>query len=206
MMLPTHALGGMAIALVALYAAPEVAGVALLAGLLGGIFPDLDLYVGHRKTLHYPVYFSVLALPALALAALLPTSWTVFAAFFLAGAAVHSASDVLGGGLELRPWEATSEHAVYDHRRGRWIAPRRWIRYDGSPGDLLLSCVLAVPLALALDGLLYWTVIGALAVGTIYAVVRRFLPTLAAALVGVFTPRLPDHVVDRVPARYLDAR
>jgi len=202
-MLPTHALAGMAIALVTLVLAPEFAGVALLAGLLGGAFPDFDLYTGHRKTLHYPVYYPLAAFAALVFAALAPSAGTIFAAFFLTGAAAHSASDVLGGGLELRPWEATSDRAVYDHHHGKWIAPRRWVPYDGSPGDLLAASVLAVPLALAVDGLLYWVVIAALAVATIYAAVRRYLPTIAELLVDTLAPRLPAHVLARVPARYL---
>lgn len=203
MMLPTHALGGMALGLSVAFAMPEFAGVALVAGFLGGIFPDLDMYFGHRKSLHYPVYYSVLSVPALAIASLLPSGPAVFAGVFLVGAAVHSTSDIFGGGLELRPWEATSDRAVYDHYRRRWIAPRHWIRYDGSPGDLVLSIALAVPLLLALDGRFDRVVIATLAVATVYATVRRLLPTLAAVLVhDVIGPRLPDHVLTYVPARY----
>lgn len=203
MMLPTHALGGVALAMAVAFVAPEFTGIALVAGLLGGIVPDLDLYAGHRKSLHYPVYYSALAPPALIVAWLVPSGPTVFAAFFLVGAAVHSVADVFGGGLELRPWEATSERAVYDHYRSQWISPRRWIRYDGSPGDLLLSVALAVPLVVALDGLLRQVVIATLALAIVYAAVRRLLPTLAAAVVdGVLAPRLPDHLLTYVPDRY----
>lgn len=206
MMLPTHALGGMALAMSAAFVAPEFAGVAIVAGLLGGIFPDMDMYAGHRRSLHYPVYYFGLALPSLLIAGLLPSVPTVFTAVFLVGAAVHSVTDIFGGGLELRPWEATSDRAVYDHYRERWIAPRRWIRYDGSPGDLLLSITLAVPLLIALDGLLLRVVIVTLAVAVVYAAVRRLLPTLAAALVHeVLTPRLPDHLLGYVPTRYREA-
>src|SRR6056297_1279468 len=146
MMLPTHALGGMALGLVVGAVVPEFAGVALVAGLFGGILPDLDMYAGHRQTLHFPVYYSVLALGALVLALLVPSLATIGSAVFLLGAATHSLADVFGGGLELRPWEATSDRAVYDHYRSQWIAPRRWVGYDGSPGDLVLSMALAGPL------------------------------------------------------------
>lgn len=203
MMLPTHALGGMALAMPVAFVAPEFTGIALVAGLLGGIVPDLDMYVGHRKSLHYPVYYSALTLPALTLAGLLPSVPTIFTAFFLIGAAVHSVADIFGGGLELRPREATSNRAVYDHYRGQWIAPRRWIRYDGSPSDLLVSITLAVPLLIALDGGLREIVIVTLAVAFVYTAVRRLLPTLAATFVRkVLTPRLPDHLLTYVPARY----
>jgi len=203
MMLPTHALGGMTLAMSVALVAPEFAGPALVAGLLGGILPDLDMYFGHRKSLHYPVYYSVLGLLTLVIAGLIPSMPTVFTAFLLVGAAVHSVTDIFGGGLELRPWEATSDRAVYDHHRNQWIAPQRWIHYDGSPGDLLVSITLAVPLLIALDGLLRQVVILSLAVAIVYTVVRRLLPTLAATLVhDVLTPRLPDHLVAHVPTRY----
>lgn len=205
-MLPTHALGGMVIAMSVAFVAPEFTGIALVAGLLGGIIPDLDMYVGHRKSLHYPVYYSALIPPALATAGLLPSVPTIFLAFLLVGAAVHSVADILGGGLELRPWEGTSDRAVYNHYRSQWIAPRRWIRYDGSPSDLLLSITFAVPLLLALDGFLRQVVIVTLAVAIIYATVRRLLPTLATAIVyEVLSPRLPDHLLTYVPDRYRES-
>jgi hypothetical protein len=203
MMLPTHALGGMALALAVAPVAPEFAPVALVGGLLGGIFPDLDMYRGHRKLLHYPVYYPVLAAPGLVLAGLSPSVTTVFVAFFLVGAAVHSVADILGGGLELRPWRATSARAVYDHHRGRWIEPRHWIRYDGSPGDLLVSLVLAVPLLVTLDGLFHRIVTVTVVVAVVYTAVRRLLPSLVAAIVDdVLTPRLPEHLLAYVPTRY----
>jgi len=206
MMLPNHALGGMTLALPVAFVAPEFAGVALVAGFLGGILPDLDLYVAHRKSLHFPVYYSVLALPALAIAALSPSGATIVTACFLVGAAAHSVTDIFGSGLELRPWEGTSDRAVYDHYRNRWIAPQRWIHYDGSPRDLLVSIVLTVPLLIAVDGLLRQIVILTLVVAIVYTSVRRLLPALATALVHeVLSPRLPDHLLTYIPSRYRES-
>lgn len=200
MMLPTHALVGMALALPVAAISPELASVALVAGLLGGVFPDLDLYAGHRRTLHYPVYYGVLAAIALVVVALAPSAATVGLAVFLLGAGVHSVSDVFGGGLELRPWLATSERAVYDHYHGRWIAPRRWVRYDGSPADLALSVIVAVPLLVTLDGTLWAVVVALLGVATLYAATRRLLPTIVDALVGF----VPTPLLRYVPARYVE--
>lgn len=200
MMLPTHALMGMALALPVLMIAPEFAGVALVAGFLGGVFPDLDLYAGHRRTLHYPSYYPVLAVFALSLAIVAPSVATVGVTTFLLAASVHSVMDIFGGGLELRPWLRTSERAVYDHYRGRWLAPKRWVQYDGSPGDLLVSVTLAVPLFLVLEGVFQAAVIVIAGVAVVYTIVRRVLPSLATALVGM----VPDPIRRYVPERYVE--
>lgn len=207
MMLPTHALTGMALALPVVYAFPEVGGIALVAGFVGGAFPDLDLYVGHRRTLHFPVYYSVLGVAAVPLAMLNPTALTVVTTVFLLGAAVHSAADSLGGGLELRPWEGTSDRAVYDHFRNRWIPPRRWVRYDGAPEDLLLALAIATPLLLLLDGPVTGIVLSSVAIAVGYALVRRRLPTVADLVVaGVLVPKVPEKALAYVPRRYLQQR
>jgi len=145
MMLPTHVLGGMLLAAPLVRVAPELAPIGFVAGFLGGLFPDLDMYVGHRKTLHFPVYYSAFAALALFAALAVPSAATVGAALFLLGAAVHSVADMYGGGLELRPWEGNSDRAVYDHYRGTWIAPRQLVRYDGAVEDLALSIGLSLP-------------------------------------------------------------
>lgn len=207
MMLPTHAFAGMVLALPYALARPEFGGVALVAGFLGGVIPDLDLYINHRKTLHYPVYYSMLAVALLFIVALTPTVVTVAAAFFLLAAAVHSVTDIVGGGLELRPWEATSDRAVYNHYRDQWIAPRRWVRYDGAPEDLLLSFALALPLLIVLDNLFRWLVLSALLVAIVYAAVRRVLPTIAERLVdSCLLPHFPTQILAHVPARYLNTK
>jgi hypothetical protein len=204
MMLPTHALLGVMLALPIAVTFPDFAGSALLAGVLGGIFPDFDIYVGHRKTLHFPTYYSVLAVVATPVAVVLPTTVTIATAPFLIGAAAHSVMDIFGGGLELRPWKTNSDKAVYDHHRDRWLTPRRWIRYDGAPEDLLLSTVLGVPLLIALDGVFRWIVVSAIIVGMVYTTVRRMLPALAVLLVDRFiVTRFPDRAVEYVPPRYL---
>lgn len=205
-MLPTHALGGMALALLVSLVAPAFAGVALVAGLLGGIFPDLDMYVGHRKTLHYPTYYPLLAGVATPVMFLFPSAATVGVGVFLLAAAAHSVSDIFGGGLELRPWEATSDRAVYDHYQDRWHTPRHWVHYDGSPGDLLLSVGLAVPLLLTVDGVLRWVVAGTVTVAVVYAALRRVLPTVAERFLDVVSPVLSDRALAYVPARYVETR
>lgn len=198
MMLPTHVLLGLALAVPLAVAAPGQATAALAAGLVGSVVPDLDLYAGHRRTLHFPVYYSALAVLAVPIALLVPTAATVAAAAGLIGAAAHCLTDALGGGLELRPWEGTSDRAVYDHYRGEWVTPRRIVPYDGAPADLAASAVIAGPLVYGLEGPFYWAVVAALAVGIVYAVLRRALATWAARIVD----RLPGRVRPYVPDRY----
>jgi hypothetical protein len=196
MMATTHALFGVLLATAAARIAPELAPVALVAAVAGSAFPDLDLYAGHRRTLHYPVYYAVLAVLALALAVALPGGATVALALFLVGAAAHSLMDALGGGLELRPWRATSERAVYSHYHGRWIRPRRWVRYDGAPEDLLVGAVLAVPPFLTFDAPVQAFVAAILLVSAGYALLRKQLAslaeTLATALPSDLHPYLPE--------------
>jgi hypothetical protein len=199
MMATTHALAGMALAAPVALVAPELAPVAVAAGAAGGVVPDLDLYGDHRRTLHFPVYYPVAAALAAVLAALAPGPATVALAVGLGAAGLHSAMDALGGGLELRPWEATSERAVFDHHRGRWLPPRRWVRYDGAPEDLALAAVLGVP-TLAVAPSFEPAVLGLLAVSAAWVIVRKPVAWLTARLVGL----LPTAVAARLPPRFTE--
>jgi hypothetical protein len=200
MMATTHALAGLLLGAGVAAVAPEFATLAMVAGFAGGLFPDLDLYVAHRKTLHFPVYFPAAAGLAAGVAALVPTAATVGAAVFLAGAALHAASDLLGGGLELRPWEGESDRAVYSHYHGRWLAPRRLVPYDGAPADLALAGLLGLPaLAVGAGTVVDPLVTAALVVSVAYTLVRKRLADLADTLAG-FVPR---QAASFVPERYL---
>ena len=197
MMLPTHAMVGLALATPVSLLAPEVAPAALTGSLAGSVAPDLDLYAGHRRTLHYPTLYALVAFPALVVALLVPVGVSVAVAAFLVAATTHCRMDRYGGGLELRPWEATSERAVYDHVRARWRRPKRWIRYDGSPGDLAALSTLGIPLWVVLDGPFQLVAGLALAVGGVYALLRRRLASLAPTVVGYAPSRLRRYVPDR---------
>jgi len=146
MMLPTHALSGMIISLPLFYLKPELAYIGLIAGLIGSVFPDADMYWGHRKTLHYPVYYSVIALVSITTFLIYTTPVTLAISFFLIGCTIHTLSDILTAGLELKPWKQQSKKAVYNHYSKEWIEPRHIIAYDGSKGDLVILLCLAIPL------------------------------------------------------------
>lgn len=198
MMLPTHALVGLALAAPLVALAPEHAHAALAGAFAGSILPDLDLYTGHRRRLHYPTGYTAALMPAAVAAVHLRTGPLVALAFLLAGAALHCRMDRYGGGLELRPWEGTSDRAVYDHVRGRWRAPRRWIRYDGAPEDVLLAGLVGLPVVVVLDVPFRGLALGALLVGATYGLLRRRLATIAPQVLA----HAPDPLATYAPDRY----
>ena len=198
MMLPTHALVGLAIGAPLLWLAPESATAALIGGLCGGIWPDLDLYVGHRRTLHYPTGYSLAAIPAVIVAAVVGSPLAIGLAVAVVAAAAHCRMDRYGGGLELRPWENTSERAVYDHVAGEWRAPKRWVRYDGAPEDVGLSLLVGLPLAAVVPQTFRWLVVAAIIVAIGYGLLRRWLAALAPAIAEF----VPNPIDEYVPERY----
>jgi hypothetical protein len=179
MMVTTHATAGLLLAVPVALAAPELATPAAVGALAGGVFPDLDLFVGvHRKTLHFPVYYSVAGVVAALAAAVAPGPVTVCTALFFLSAGVHSLSDWFGAGDELRPWERTSPRAVYLHPFRRWLSPRYVVRYDGAPEDLALTVVLAVPAAYFFVGRVRLLVFGFVTVAVLYTAFRKRVPDL----------------------------
>lgn len=195
MMATTHVLAALAVASAVATISPEFGAVAAVAAVLGGVAPDLDLYAGHRKTLHYPVYLPITAALAVPVAVIAPSTVTVGLAVFLLAAGLHSAMDAWGGGLELKPWRETSEKAVFSHYHGGWIAPRRLVRYDGAPEDLLLGVILSVPVVVVFSTSVDWFVGGVLAVSAVYVLLRK--PMVAFGEWAV--ERLPARVLRRIP-------
>jgi hypothetical protein len=200
MMATTHALVGLVAAALVGLVAPAHAPLALAAGFAGGLAPDLDLYAGHRRTLHFPVCAWPFVAVLFAAAATGGGPVAAAGAAFLLAAALHATMDVFGGGLELRPWQANSPRAVYNHLLGRWHSPRRWVRYDGAPEDVVLGAVVAVPAYLLAAGPLRRVVVATLVVSVGYAAVRRRVPALTAWLVGA----VPVAYRPYLPARFLD--
>jgi hypothetical protein len=178
-MYTTHASAGVVVSTPLLVLAPDLAPVGALAAMAGGTAPDLDLFVGvHRKTLHHPVWYAVAALPAAVAAVVAPGPATVALTTFLAAAALHSVSDWFGAGDELRPWERTSDRAVYLHPPGRWLKPKYWVRYDGAPEDLALTAGLSVPGLLWFGPTVRTLTLAGLVVATVYVLFRKRVPDL----------------------------
>lgn len=184
MMVLTHVAVGLALAVPVALLAPEYALSAAIGGAVGGFAPDLDLLVGeHRKTLHFPVLSIPPAVAAAAVAVVTPGPLTVGTAVGAVAFAVHSASDVLGAGEELRPWERTNPDAVYDHRRGRWLRARYLVPYDGHPVDLVVTVALLVPVMLVYDGPVRWVAAGMVVLAVAYTAIRKYVPAYVAPLV-----------------------
>ncbi len=186
MMLPTHVLVGMTLATPIAVAVPELAGTAVAGAVIGSVFPDLDIVARHRRTLHFPTGYVLLATPTVIVAIVWPTTMTTAVATTTVAAAVHSWMDAYGGSYDLRPWERTTDRAVYDHIRGEWRPAKRSIPYDGSPSDLLVSVGAAVAPLVFLDGTYLPLVAAALVVAASYTLLRRRLPDFV------------DDVVDRL--------
>lgn len=198
MMLPTHVVIGLAVGAPLLALAPELAPAALLGVVIGSILPDLDMYTGHRRTLHYPTGYAIATAISIPLAVLLQWPIVIVGTFVLFGAALHCRMDRYGGGLELEPWKETSNRAVYDHVKRQWLPPKRWIRYDGAPEDFVLMATIGLPLMFVFDGGFQWITFIAIVVGGAYAVFRRQLARIAR-IVFRYVPRSVAH---HVPARY----
>ncbi|SEL83924.1 hypothetical protein [Haloferax larsenii] len=177
MMATTHAAVGLALAAPLVWIAPELAPVAAVGALVGGVVPDVDLFVGtHRKSLHFPVYYTLAAVLVGLVAVVAPSAVVVAIAFFLLSAGVHSISDWFGAGDELRPWHRTSDRAVYVHPAKRWLRPRYVVRYDGAPEDLVLTLLFSIPGYLAFDGGLRLVVLVGVAVAVFYTGFRKRMP------------------------------
>jgi hypothetical protein len=198
MMATTHGLWGVTVGAILVARTPEFAPVAAVAGFVGGVAPDLDVYASHRRTLHAPVYGSGLAVLAVSLAVLVPSTVTVAIAACLAAASVHALMDVAGGGLSLEPWADEPDRAVYSHYHDQWVPPRRWIRYDGSPEDLLVAALVGVPLLVVVPGLFRWGIALLLVASVAYVAVRKHL----VAIVSVCLAHTPASLSVLVPRRF----
>jgi hypothetical protein len=182
MMTTTHALFGASLGAATAVVAPALTPAAVVVGFLGGALPDADLLGTHRRSTHFPVYGTAIAVPFVGVAALAGTGWATLLAVFVAAAASHSLMDAFGGGVELRPWEATSEQGVYNHAGGYWVRPRRWVRYAGAPEDFALAAGVALPAIAVTTGRLRAGLLAVVVVSGLFASVRRRLTGVSRRL------------------------
>jgi len=181
MMSTTHAAMALAATSWLVWVAPEFAVVAALAAYAGGVAPDFDVVASHRKTLHFPVYAWLPTALAVVLAVVAPTNQSIAVAAFLWGGALHAVIDQFGGGLGPRPWRAADDRGVYNHFSSAWLEPRRWVRYDGAPEDLLLAVACSAVGLLAFEGIIEAVLLGGARLSAGYTVIRKRLPEFAAS-------------------------
>ncbi|WP_239642042.1 metal-dependent hydrolase [Natrinema versiforme] len=197
----THGFMALAAAVVVLPVLGDHVGVALLlaAAFVGGLAPDADLLASHRKTLHYPVGYSVLAAVLLGAFLLTSSPGVLVLTVAVGAAALHSVSDVLGGSAEREPWNPVTENGVYNHALGRWHRPRRYVRYSGAPEDFLV-CVAFAAVAIpagATSATVDAALLGLVAFAGLYSLCRKRLAGIAATL-GRLVPRRLRAVVPTV--------
>lgn len=181
MMATTHVLVGMNVALGISVLSGQPTTTLVILGAIGGLFPDLDVLWSHRRSLHFPVYASLVTLFGAVFAFVYPTLWAVGVVAFAAAAAAHAVGDVLGGGNEPRPWRRTCDRAVYNHYYGRWERPRRMIRYDGSPEDFCLAAVIACPAYVLSPPVLRPWVVLLVGISLVYTIARKPIGQLVEA-------------------------
>jgi hypothetical protein len=166
----------------------------LLFGAVGGLLPDIDMLFVHRKTLHYPVVFSILTSILMLLYILTRSDILLIFTVLILAAAIHCLMDMLGGGKEMRPWRETDDRAVYNHIRQRWIEPLR-LFYDGSLPDLFISITSAV-LILLFDSVRidFWIAL-LIALAIIYTLFRRIVTRWIPDDYLTFSSYIQDKVI-----------
>lgn len=172
-MTPNHGTAGLLLSLTVTKWYPELAGIVALSALLGGVLPDIDIKLEHRKTLHYPAYYGIVTVIFLGLAAISNSIVVVVGLYFFGAAALHCYADYFVG-IEKPSDETNADGVLYLHPREKWIGPKEIIRYAGSPGDLLVGILLAVPPLLYYSDLPFWLTVLSVSGSLLYFVKRQY--------------------------------
>lgn len=138
LMIPTHMAYGFVLAYFlswllsrAVYPSAELmslSGIFVIFGVIGGLLPDIDRLeqfgMSHRKTLHYPTGYLLLALLLTGMGYFIGFSiWITGFSLLFFGAWLHSAMDILDSCY------GDLSHGVYEHITKKWIRPRNWIDF-----------------------------------------------------------------------------
>jgi hypothetical protein len=110
-------------------------GLVLVALVGGAILPDLDVKFDHRRVLHFPFIYSLVAFMTSLF------SLNYFSIFF-GSAALHCVSEIFGN--DAGEYVDKEKGAVYDHIRSKWLKGLNIIRQDGGPRDLTLLTTLTI--------------------------------------------------------------
>lgn len=177
MLFTTHFLLGLSLAAAVKLVAPQYAAAGL-AAVAGSILPDFDVLFQHRRTLHFPIASSILALFTAPFLIAAPNVVTASVFLFALGVALHCFTDLLCNGIGPDPWKHEWENAVYNHVEGEWMQPLRWIGYAGSRSDLFLLLVFAIPPVLVYGRRIQLLVAAALLISFTYVLIQEHVPRI----------------------------
>ena len=172
-MTPNHGTAGLLLSLTVTRWHPELAVIVAVSAFVGGILPDADLKLTHRKTLHYPAYYGIVTLVFLVLAVISNSVVVVVGLYFFGAAALHCYADYFVG-IEKPSDETDGDGVLYLHPRKKWVGPKEIIKYAGSPGDLLVGILLAVPPLLYYGDLPFWLTVLSVSGSLLYFVKRQY--------------------------------
>lgn len=170
-MTPNHMLTGLLLGYGVVFVNPEILLAASILGFFGGLFPDIDAVLEHRKTLHFPVYYTIFLMTLLVgyffvgLPALLAIS------FFFLSASIHCITDYFVV-IEKDSNEESQNGVIYLHPFDKWVGPKPIIKYAGSPQDLLIGLLLGSVLLYISSGLIFWISVLTLILGVIFSFYR----------------------------------
>jgi len=173
MMTPNHATSGLLLALTVTRWHPELLTVVAITAFIGGVVPDFDAKLEHRKTLHYPVYYSILAGLFLLAATVVDAQVLVIGAYFFAAATLHCYTDLFVD-IEKASDEPDGDGIIFVHPVDRWVGPVTLVRYAGSPEDLLIGLLLVVLPLLEYEGVPFALTLIAMAWSVLYFGERQY--------------------------------
>ncbi|WP_408960621.1 metal-dependent hydrolase [Natrinema sp. 74] len=173
MMTPNHATAGLLLALTATRWHPELLSVVAVTAFIGGVVPDLDTKLEHRKTLHYPAYYSIFTGLFLLAATVVGAQVLVVGTYFFAAATLHCYTDLFVD-VEKTSDEPDGDGIIFVHPIDRWVGPVMLVRYAGSPEDLLVGLLLAVLPLLKYEGIPFALTVIAVAWSVLYFGERQY--------------------------------
>ncbi|MFB6174867.1 MAG: hypothetical protein ABEJ87_02730 [Candidatus Nanohalobium sp.] len=144
MMLSTHILTGGCLGLIYSLFTGDTQALLVFIGMISSVFPDMDFFLDHRKTLHRPLEYSILGLFAAGFYSLSHVNALLLVSLILVSMGLHSFSEIFS---EPRSLDGKGSKAVFNHLNGRWMEAQEWTEV-GSLRDFLLTCFRAIPLFL----------------------------------------------------------
>jgi hypothetical protein len=132
MMLPTHVMAS--IVLFLLVSPNFVSPSVLPFFIVGALLPDLDIKLIHRRSLHFPFIYPIIAV------IMYFSSFYHLSALFIS-ASLHCVMEIAGN--DAGEFVEREKGALYNHLTREWISGFCWIKEDGGFRDLLVLSILS---------------------------------------------------------------